>query len=219
MNLLPALPIAHLGLFALLVFGIVALPGMDMAFVLASSLADGRPAGFAATAGIVAGGTVHVALGTLGVGLVLRQSPLAFDALLVAGSAYVAWMGVGLLRSRSALTRLADAPSRPLARTFARALATCLLNPKAYVFTIAVFPQFIAPHAGSLALQAAVLGAIVATTQALVYGSVAQAAGRLRVWLQGNAGAQAMFGQAVGLLLVAAAALALHSGLRTVAGT
>ncbi len=217
MDFSPALAIDHLWLFAVLVLGIVALPGMDMAFVLASSLADGRPSGFAATAGIVAGGMVHVAMGALGVGLLLQHSPLAFDALLVAGSLYVGWMGVGLLRSRGALARLADAPSRPLVRTFARAVTTCLLNPKAYVFMIAVFPQFIVPRAGALAAQAVVLGAIIAATQVLVYGLVAQTAGRLRDWLQASATAQARFGRAVGLLLVAAAAMTLHSGLRMLA--
>ena len=38
----------HLCLFALFVFGIVVVPGMDMAFVLSSALVDGRRAGLAA---------------------------------------------------------------------------------------------------------------------------------------------------------------------------
>ena len=209
----------HLWLFAVLVFGIVALPGMDMVLVLASSLADGRSSGFAATAGIVAGGMMHVAMGALGVGLLLQRSPLAFDTLLVAGSLYIAWMGIGLLRSRDALTRLADVPSRPLSRTFGRAVTTCLLNPKAYVFMIAVFPQFIVPRVGALAPQALVLGAIIAATQLFVYGLVAQTAARLRDWLRTSTAAQARFGRAVGVLLLAAAALTLHSGLRSIAGT
>ncbi|HET6827406.1 MAG TPA: LysE family transporter, partial [Ramlibacter sp.] len=88
----------HLWLFALFVFGIIVVPGMDMAFVLSSALADGRRAGLAAVAGIVAGGMVHVAMGALGVGLVLQVFPAAFNAVLVAGALYVAWMGWGLWR-------------------------------------------------------------------------------------------------------------------------
>jgi len=204
----------HLALFTAVVFGVIALPGMDMAFVLASALANGRAAGFAAIAGIVAGGIVHVAAGTLGIGLLLRHSPLAFDALLVAGSLYVAWMGIGLLRSRAALAHVADAPSRPLRSTFARALATCLLNPKAYVFTLAVFPQFIVPRAGTVLAQATVLCGIIATTQMLVYGLVAQCAATLRARLQASASGQVAFGRIVGATLVAAAGLTLHAGLR-----
>jgi threonine/homoserine/homoserine lactone efflux protein len=205
----------HLWLFAALVFGIIALPGMDMAFVMASTLADGRSSGFAAIAGIVAGGVVHVAAGTVGIGLLLQHSPLAFDLLLAGGSLYVAWMGIGLMRSRAALERVADAPSRPIARTFSRALATCLLNPKAYVFMLAVFPQFIVPRAGAVAAQAAVLGAIISTTQIVVYGAVAQCSSALRDRLRASASGQAAFGKVVGLMLLAAALLTLGTGLHT----
>ncbi|MEZ0307134.1 MAG: LysE family translocator, partial [Ramlibacter sp.] len=63
---------AHLWLFFLMVFGIIVLPGMDMAFVLASSLKGGRRAGLLAVAGIVAGGVCHVAGSALGIGLLLQ---------------------------------------------------------------------------------------------------------------------------------------------------
>ena len=44
----------HLWLFFVMVFGIVLLPGLDMAFILASSLVGGRGAGLSAVAGIIA---------------------------------------------------------------------------------------------------------------------------------------------------------------------
>ncbi len=43
-----------LWLYFLLVFGIIALPGMDMAYVVASTVASGARGGVAAVAGIVA---------------------------------------------------------------------------------------------------------------------------------------------------------------------
>ena len=58
----------NLWLFFLLVSGIIIVPGMDMVFVLASSLSGGRKAGLSATFGIMAGGLVHTlyaALATL----------------------------------------------------------------------------------------------------------------------------------------------------------
>jgi hypothetical protein len=51
---------APLGLFFLLVLGIVALPGLDMAYVMAHALSGGRKLGFAAVGGIVAGGVARV---------------------------------------------------------------------------------------------------------------------------------------------------------------
>ena len=65
------IPSVQLGLFFLLVLGIVALPGLDMAYVLGSSLSGGRRGGLAAVAGIMAGGACHVLLSGLGVGALL----------------------------------------------------------------------------------------------------------------------------------------------------
>lgn len=193
-------------LYFVLVAGIVVLPGMDMAFVMASALVDGRRAGAAAVAGIVAGGLVHVAMGTLGVGLVLLSAPRLFNGLLLAGSLYVAWMGVSLLRGASALGSVREEASRPLRATWGRALLTCLLNPKAYVFMLAVFPQFLRAEYGSTVAQATVLAAITACTQGVVYGGVAVGAVGLRGWLRGNARTQVLLGRVIGgmLLLVAA---------------
>src|SRR3954464_9516636 len=78
-------------LFALLSLGIMVVPGMDMAFVLSSALVDGRRAGFAAVGGMVSAAVLHVALGALGISLLLEIVPAAFNALLVAGALYVGW--------------------------------------------------------------------------------------------------------------------------------
>ena len=155
-----------LWLFALLVFGIIAMPGMDMAFVLSSALADGRRGGVAALTGIVAGGLVHVLMGTLGIGLLLQAFPAAYRALLVAGALYLAWIAWSLWRDPGAVGEVAAAAPRSAQQTLLRALATCLLNPKAYLFMVAVFPQFLRPGAIPLALQAAVLWLVIATRTA-----------------------------------------------------
>lgn len=198
-----------LWLFAALAFGIVILPGMDMAYVLASALSRGRSAGFAAVAGMVAGGVAHVVMGTLGVGLVLQLFPAAFNAVLVAGAAYVGWMGWSLWRSPATLGGAAASTPAGFAPTFLRALATCLLNPKAYLFMVAVFPQFLRPDQGPVLPQAIVLGAIIAAAQALVYGGVAVGASGLRVTLSRSASAQVMLSRAVAALLMAVAAWSL----------
>ncbi|MCD6078118.1 MAG: rhtB [Ramlibacter sp.] len=201
-----------LWLFALFVFGIIVIPGMDMAYVLASSLVDGRRAGFSAVAGMVAGGVVHTLMGALGVGLLLRVVPGAFGAVLTAGALYVAWMGLGLWRHPATMARVELQDSRPAARTFTRAMATCLLNPKAYLFMVAVFPQFIRPEQGNVAAQAAAMGAIIALVQALVYGAVALGAAGVRERLARSERGQATMARAVAALLVATAAWALWTG-------
>lgn len=204
----------HLWLFAVLVAGIIILPGMDMAFIVGSALTGGRAAGFSALAGVVAGGAVHVAMAVLGVGLLLQASPLAFNVLLLAGAAYIAWIGAQLLRHPGALTELQAVPRQAHVRGFAQGLATCLMNPKAYVFMIAVFPQFLRPQAGGVAMQALAMAAIIAAMQTAIYGGMAWAAGGLRGWLRGNAGVQIALCRAVGALLLATAAWTAWQGWR-----
>lgn len=214
MNELPQT--GHYLLYFVLVAGVILLPGMDMAFVLASALARGRRAGFAAVAGTMAGGAVHLALGALGAGLLLLSAPGLYNAVLLAGALYMVWLGASLWRSAAALgmPSVACGGARPRGHraTFGAALATCLLNPKAYVFMLAVFPQFLRPGHGPIALQALVLGSITAATQAVVYGSVAVGAGRLRSTLEAHPRAPQRLGRMVAVLLATAALATLWQG-------
>src|SRR4051812_34981831 len=85
-----------LWLFFVLVFSIIVLPGMDMAFVAGSALTSGLRGGLVAVAGIVAAGMVHTAVGASGFAALMLWWPAAFNVLLVAGAAYMVWIGVSL---------------------------------------------------------------------------------------------------------------------------
>lgn len=200
---------SQLWLFFVLVFGIIALPGMDMAFVLGSTLVDGLRGGVAAVAGIVVGGVAHTAMAALGVGLALQAVPQLLTVLLVAGALYLGWIGWALLRGASALGEVGDQASRPWGATLRRGLLTCLLNPKAYLFMIAVYPQFARPEHGSMAVQAVAMGTLIALTQTAVYGAVALGAVRVKAWLRGSGRAQVLAGQSVGGVLLLGAAWSL----------
>ena len=195
----------QLWLFFALVFGIMVLPGLDMAFVLGSTLAGGRRRGFAALAGIVAGGVCHVVMTALGISVLLELVPGAFNALLLAGALYIAWIGLSLMRSDAAPALQPDASRRSHAATFRQGMLTCLLNPKAYLFMLAVFPQFLRPEHGPIAMQALVLWLIIALNQLCVYGGLALMADRARAWLQGKPKAGMLATRCVGALLIAAA--------------
>jgi len=207
---------AHLWVFFVMVVGIVLLPGLDMAFVLASALVGGRRAGLAATAGIVAGGICHVAMGALGIVAVLRLAPAAFNVVLLAGAAYIAWIGVALLKSRAAFGEPSRQRVRSRAATFRQGLLTNLLNPKAYLFMLAVFPQFLKPEYGDIAAQAAVLWLIIAVTQVAIYGGMALAGDRARVWFAARPSANAGLARGVGALLLATAAYTALEGWRSI---
>jgi len=205
---------SHLWLFFAMVFSIVLLPGLDMAFVLASSLIGGRRAGLAATAGIVAASVFHVTMGALGIVAILRLVPAAFNVVLMAGAVYIAWIGVALLRSRAAFGELPRQGNRSRAATFRQGMVTNLLNPKAYLFMLAVFPQFLKPEYGDLLTQAVVLWLIIAFTQVAIYGGMALAGDRVRAWLAARPAANAWLARVVGALLLATAAYTAFEGWR-----
>lgn len=198
---------ANLWLYFIVVFGIIALPGMDMAFVMATALLGGRRAGVAAVAGIVAGGLCHLVMAGLGVAVILRWWPALFDIMLAGGAMYIAWMGISFLRSSGfSLPGQAKAIRAPR-QAFRRAMLTSLLNPKAYIFMFAIFPQFLRPTLGPVWIQAGLLGCITALTQAGVYGTLALASSGASGWFAANPGASAIVARLTGVLLLGVAAL------------
>ena len=209
---------ANLWLYFVVVFGVIALPGIDMAYVMGSSLLGGVRSGMAAVAGIVAGGVFHVLMGALGVAAVLKLWPPLFDLMLAIGAGYLAWMGWSLWRSskvaagseqaRGGMLGLAAAgePCAP-ATTFRRAMLTTLLNPKAYIFMLAIFPQFLRPALGPVWIQAVYLGAITWLTQAAVYGALALLAARAGAWLGSHPGASVRAARSMAILLIGVAGL------------
>jgi threonine/homoserine/homoserine lactone efflux protein len=204
----------NLWLFFSLLVGIILVPGMDMLLVFGNTLTGGRRAGLAATAGITVGGAVHTAWGAFGAGALALWLPEAFTALLVAGAAYMAWIGLGLVRSAITLGATdTTQPAQSLSRAFRQGVATCLLNPKAYVFVAAVYPQFVRPAYGPIWAQALVMGLLTVLTQATVYGGLALAAGRGRDALASRPAVTVAIGRAAGVLILVIAALTLWEGL------
>lgn len=204
--------LAQLGLFFVVVFGVIALPGLDMAFVLASALRGGNGAGMAAVGGVMLGGVAHVLMGVLGVAAILAVWPPLFNAVLLAGALYIAWIGWSLLRSREGVNLPEARAATGGGPVFLQGMLTCLLNPKAYVFMLAIFPQFLHPERGHPAAQAALLGLITALTQGMVYGTVAAGALRAQRWLRTNPRAGLAATRAVGAVLVGAALLTVLQG-------
>ncbi|RAZ91559.1 LysE family translocator [Mesorhizobium hawassense] len=204
----------NLWLFFVLLFGIIAVPGMDMLFVLANALTGGSNRGLAATGGIMLGGAVHTLNGAIGVGLLMHFVPMLFTPLLIAGAAYMAYIGISLMRSSITVGDDTSTGSRSAWKAFRQGMLTCLINPKAYLFIIAVYPQFLKPAYGPIWMQATIMGLLTLVTQAAIYGGLAVTAGRSRGLLVDNPQATILAGRAAGLLLFAVSIFTAWEGLR-----
>jgi threonine/homoserine/homoserine lactone efflux protein len=194
-----------LWLYFLAVLAVIVLPGMDMAYVMASSVSGGHRGALSSVLGIASGGAIHVAVGATGMAALMLVVPELFRAMLLLGTAYLLWIGWGIWRSAqaapSALTSVAP-PSG--ASIYRRAVTTCLLNPKAYAFTLALFPAFVRSDSESLLAQTLAMGLITVGTQIAVYGTVAAVAVRARALIQAR---QSLIARAMGAMLMASALL------------
>lgn len=204
---------ANYCLYFLVVLSVIVLPGMDMAFVMSSSMTSGRRVGLAAVAGIVAGGVCHMLITATGISVLLKMMPAAMMLMLLIGSLYIAWIGCHLIRVSSLTGPALGKGARTSLQSFFGAMATCLLNPKAYIFMLAIFPQFVHAERGSVWAQASVLSLITAATQIAIYGALALLAAQTQTLLAARPQANAWLAKCVGLILIMAAAFTLLSGL------
>ena len=136
------LGIANYGAFCATVLLFLALPGPGTFALLTSTSKGGFRAGAAATLGVILGDQVLMWLAVAGVAALLQANPLLFKGVQYADAAYLAWIGLKLIFAKPG----AASPIRIEPRHYLRqAMFITLLNPKAIVFYMAFFPQFIDP--------------------------------------------------------------------------
>lgn len=151
---------AHHFLFFLAAALVLAItPGPGIFYVLARSLAGGRREGILSSLGTFVGGLFHVLAAALGISAILAASAVAFHTVKYAGAAYLAWLGIRMIRARNAEISLSASQS-PVADAFRQGILTEVLNPKTALFFLSFIPQFIAPQQGHVFLQFMVLGAL-----------------------------------------------------------
>jgi threonine/homoserine/homoserine lactone efflux protein len=157
------LGVADYPAFVLAVLVFLAIPGPGNLAIVTSTGKRGVRGGFAATAGLIAADQLLLWLAVAGVAALLAAHPAAFSAIRWAGAAYLAWLGVALLRSRAGTgPRLAVAITA--GHEARQAFLITLLNPKAIVFYMAFFPLFLDPArpatAGTFAAMAATIAVL-----------------------------------------------------------
>ena len=157
------------GAFVAAIIVFLAIPGPGNLALITSTGKGGVRAGLAATFGIMAGDQVLMWAAVAGVAALLLAYPAAFHAVQWLGAAYLAWLGARMIVARPGQKPILDIQPR---HYFRQAALITLLNPKAIVFYMALFPLFVDPtrHQGL-----ATFGAMAATIAVLtfVYGLAA----------------------------------------------
>ncbi|MEU7845716.1 leucine efflux protein LeuE [Micromonospora sp. NPDC049114] len=156
---------------------IILLPGPNSLFVLSTAAKRGVGAGYRAAGGVFVGDWVLMILSAAGVASLLKAYPPLFLVIKYAGAAYLGYVGVTMLlgaarrwrdRNDPDTPRLIDAAEPAQMRSpFRKALVISLLNPKAILFFISFFIQFVDPDYAWPALSFLLLGLIAQVTSAL----------------------------------------------------
>jgi threonine/homoserine/homoserine lactone efflux protein len=189
-------------LFTVASLVLIITPGQDMVLVMSRSVAQGAKAGVATAAGVSVGLVGHTLLATLGLGAILRTSDWLFIALKLAGAAYLIYLGIGLLRTRSTLSIDQASARRSLVRLFVDGALSNVFNPKIAIFYFAFLPQFVSPGAANPTLSIFTLGLLFAVLTFLVKGPVGFFAGALSGWLRSRPSVLAWVFRASGAVLI-----------------
>jgi threonine/homoserine/homoserine lactone efflux protein len=133
--------------FTLIAFLTVITPGLDSMLVLRHSLVGGRRSGLAVVAGINVGCVLWATASLVGLTALLTASRWAYDAVRIAGAAYLVWLGATTMW-KSFARREPGEPAVTVTKTgrwaaFRAGLVTNLLNPKPGVFYMSLLPQFL----------------------------------------------------------------------------
>ncbi|WP_300719699.1 LysE family transporter [Pseudomonas sp.] len=135
----------------------VASPGPDFAIVVRESVTHGRRAGMFTAFGVGTAIFLHVGYSLLGIGIIVSQSIVLFNALKWLAAAYLLYIGIKALRARPVDPAAAAAHlvvgERTARGAFTSGFVTNGLNPKATLFFLSLFTVVINPHT-PLSIQA-----------------------------------------------------------------
>ena len=172
---------------------IILLPGPNSLFVLSTAAKHGVRTGYRAAFGVFLGDGALMLAASLGAASLLKAYPPLFYAVKYAGAAYLFYVGANMAvgairRARRRAAQPAEAVATPdeapvpeveqgPLRPFRRALVISLLNPKAILFFISFFVQFLDPGYAYPALSFLLLAGIVEVASAcyltsLIFGGM-----------------------------------------------
>lgn len=146
---------------------IVLLPGPNSLYVMSVASRYGIRTGYLAACGVFTGDFVLILCTVLGAASLLKAFPILFIILKLTGAFYLAYLGFKLLQGAYQTWKkppinaeLADLPQLDKVHPYRTALSISLLNPKAILFFLSFFVQFVEPNYAYPALSFLILAII-----------------------------------------------------------
>ena len=169
------------------VFVISGTPGPNMLLSMTHGIHHGLSGTFSTMLGLLAGLAVVLSISLGGLGAVLLASAYAFEVIKYAGAAYLIHLGVKTWQAADAeLTTEGSPDAKGAGARFRIGVLVSLSNPKAILFGVAFFPQFL-DRSQPIAPQAVILlvtFVVIETSWMLVY---AGGGAKLATWLRKGA--------------------------------
>lgn len=136
----------------------VVVPGPSVAFATAQALRHGARGAVVTVAGDALGTVVHIVVAASSLSALIAVSELVLPPLQILGGMFVVYMAWQTFRGAAAGEHSLPVRASDTA-SFWAGFFTCVSNPKAIVFFVALFPAFISPQY-SVVVQSAVYGAV-----------------------------------------------------------
>ncbi|MFC8274365.1 leucine efflux protein LeuE [Streptomyces sp. NPDC057271] len=206
------LGVTNLSTYALGTLLIILLPGPSSLYTLSVAARRGVRTGYRAATGVFVGEALLMLGTAAGLASLLRTNAVVFSVVKYAGAGYLAWIALGMIRAAWGMWRRRNQSAEAAGadageggggeeRPFRRSLVITLLNPKAILFFISFFVQFVDPAYPHPALSFTLLAAIyqvisVSYVTALILGGTylsAQFRRRRRLSAGLTSGAGALF--------------------------
>ena len=202
-------------LFSAASLALAVTPGPDMILVAARSAAQGRMAGLVTQFGVSAGSAFHAIILALGLSQLFLAIPYAYDLVRYLGAAYLLYLAWQAFTARDSFSSQSSSNKRQsLVVIFRQGVFSNLLNPKVALFYLALFPQFLDPETGSVALQIMVLASIFLVIDFAVHGVVIWLAGGMRSLSTNGVGFAKLSRYVLGLVFGGLAAKLIFDGQR-----
>jgi len=186
---LTAIETSNLLLFVGASLLLIIAPGPDIIFLVTQGVTRGPRAGFATAMGLAAGNLVHTTAAALGVSAIFRASALAFQALKIAGVAYLLYLAWKTAHEKVGDPGLAvnhrdgggPVPHSP--NLLWRGFLMNTFNPKVALFFLAFLPQFVDQDGAPVWMQMVVYGVLFTGLVVIVFGGIGVVSGMLREWI------------------------------------